>query len=527
MCKSTIFSTLIVLTSGLAAQSNAVTGLDGRLTSISSFSRLGTTSTLVGYAAQNDMCNVGSVNIPWQAAMAENHPKFGFMLARELNGRFEQISDRSFCKHAFLTINGSGVCGPCQGGSGSLMGLNCTDVYGVFNNGDRFWLGPADEIDPWLGTWNHVGSYFDQGFPNVGAPGNMNGVRSPINPTNSVMNRVTIKKSDIVAGAEYYYQIHLIHEGEPIGNRGDNLMSRGTNINPSSWSASDDTGTALGSIVNRWTGATVGHGSNGTDNGSFYVAGKAVETTPGNWRYEYAVHNADNNRGASSFRVPMCPNANASNFFFRDIDDNSLNQWTGTQVGNEVVFSAPANNPLDWNIIFNFGFDADASPGQGDVSVDQARVGSGALTVSVTNTLTPNGAPTQVAAANNIGPGCGSPSTGLTALGLPTSPNPSFNLLVTTAPNSLFLVAASFTQSSTPLAPGCTQYLDPNQSLPLTFQTANIAGFTVVPLAIPAGVSPFSLYLQAAQIIPGGPVFGAFGLSNGLELLNTLSGGCP
>src|SRR5262245_43690069 len=72
----------------LAAQSNTVVGLKGRLTNISNITVLGNTATTIGCAAQNDMCNPGTVQIPWQQAMQENHPKFGFMVARESNGRF-------------------------------------------------------------------------------------------------------------------------------------------------------------------------------------------------------------------------------------------------------------------------------------------------------------------------------------------------------------------------------------------------------------------------------------------------------
>src|SRR5262249_18140370 len=102
---------LATFAGALAAQSNTVAGLDGRLTAVSNITVLGSTATTVGCAAQNDMCNPGTVQIPWQTAMAENHPKFGFLICRELNGRFEQVSDRSFVKHAFTSVNGSGGCG--------------------------------------------------------------------------------------------------------------------------------------------------------------------------------------------------------------------------------------------------------------------------------------------------------------------------------------------------------------------------------------------------------------------------------
>jgi hypothetical protein len=110
----------------------------------------------------------------------------------------EQISDRSYCKHAFTSASTSGACGPCNGIGGNMMGVTCSDTYSAGNNASRGNLGPADEIDPWLGTWNHIGSYFDQGDPNVGAPGNNDGNQSPINVgSDDVKNRVTVKEADL------------------------------------------------------------------------------------------------------------------------------------------------------------------------------------------------------------------------------------------------------------------------------------------------------------------------------------------
>src|SRR5688572_22138962 len=98
----------IVPIHGLAAQSNTVSGLDGDLFDISSpriWGRRGPTfpGGEFGFSARNDMCNPGSVLIPWQAAMQPNHPKFGFMIVRESGGRMVQISDWSYIKHAFTS----------------------------------------------------------------------------------------------------------------------------------------------------------------------------------------------------------------------------------------------------------------------------------------------------------------------------------------------------------------------------------------------------------------------------------------
>src|SRR5262245_54533479 len=175
----------------LTAQPNTLPGLNGRLEILNDIRYWGRRGAAfpggeVGLSMRNTMCNPGTVNIPWFAQMAENHPKFGFMICRESGGRFVQISDRSFWKPAFTSASVDGGCGTCNGVSGTMMGVGCSDTYTNGHNGQRGNLGPADELDPWLGTWHHVGSYFDRGDPDVGPPNNTDGNQSPINAPDEV-----------------------------------------------------------------------------------------------------------------------------------------------------------------------------------------------------------------------------------------------------------------------------------------------------------------------------------------------------
>src|SRR5262245_37476991 len=267
----------------LAAQANVVPGLNGRLTQVDRLTYYGRRGAVypkreIGMAMLNEMCNPGSVTIPWQAAMQPNHPKFGFLIVRVVGDRLEQISDRSFVKHAFTSTNYSGSCGTCQNpGTGTVMGIHFADTYGPGNNADRYFLGPAPEIDPWLGTWNPVGSYFDQGDPMVAPPANTDCVRSlssaQVSAFDAVKNRVTVKEQDLLTpGAAYFYGIQLIHQGEAVANRGDNLASRGFNpvYSAPNWSLGNNAvGQAYGSILQRWPGATINDGQNGNDDGRF------------------------------------------------------------------------------------------------------------------------------------------------------------------------------------------------------------------------------------------------------------------
>jgi len=416
--KHAILLSLAVTSAGLlSAQSNTVPGLDGRLEILDNISYWGRRGAAypggeVGLSMRNTMCNPGTVSIPWFAAMQEDHPKFGFLITRLSGDRMVQISDWSYCKHAFTSASGPGGCGPCNGIGGTYMGVTCSDTYGASLNADRFYLGPPAEINPWLGTWNHTGSYFDRGDPDVGPPGNTDGNRSLTSAMTSafdaVKNRVTVRESELnVAGASYFYAIQLIHQGEAVANRGDNIKSRGftPTWSGTTWTvANSGVGETFGSVLQHWPGADLNSGGNGNDDGRFFVASKATALGGGNYHYEYAVHNVDNSRAGATLRIPIDASAVASNFTFRDIDTNPLNEWTAARAGNEIVFSAPANNPLEWTTIYNFGFDANFAPGNSGVSIDEARIGPGALFVTVA-AKAPSGL--TFAQATSTGTGCG------------------------------------------------------------------------------------------------------------------------
>lgn len=519
------------------AQSNSRgAGYDGALYDIGSATYYGRRGAAypngeMGMAFMNGLCNPGSQNLAWYAPMNEDHPKFSFMVARLQDGRIVQISDWSYCKHAFLSLNDNGnyaqTCGsgPCQNTqSGNQMYVHCYDVYAASNNASRNYLGPPDEIDPWLGTWNHVGSFFDQGYPNVGAPGNNDGNRSPIYPPDPVWNRVTMKEQDLVGAqsGDLFFQIQVVHEGEPAANRDNNIMSRPFHVwwTGTSWGRQTLGSAAHGSIVTNWPGVQTSMGGNGNDDGRFLIGVKVTGPTDGLWRYEYVVHNIDNNRGGASFSVPVCPTGTVSNIGFRDIDDNALNDWTPSFSGGAVTWLAPATNPHNWNTLYNFWFDCDVAPATANASIDQARIGPGALTVSV-QTLAP-----QLQPAVNVGPGCGPSPMELRANSVPVVGNLGFGVDVYGAPNTGLFLLYSFAPATIQLAPGCIQYLDNSLLLSHSFLLTDATGRVTANVGIPNSFSmAMDTWWQAAPLVPGGPVYGLAGLSNGL-LVRINGAGC-
>jgi len=487
-------------------------------------------------AMETTACNGGTKAINWQQAMDPDHPFIAFLLARESNGRFEQISDRSYVKHGFFALSGA-FCSICTPTDGTTLGLGCSDTYSTGNNGDSYWLGPPDEIDPWSGLWNPACSHFDRGEPPVAPPGDCNGFRSltqaQVQALGSIAHRIRVRDADLnVAGSLFWFQGMYVIETEGDAVRGDNLGSRrftpvwtGTN-----WNLNETGVLVHGSILQRWVGASVSSATNGSDDGRLYVAVKVTGPDDGFYHYEYAVHNRDNARGVGALRIPVCPQARVRNIGFGDIDQDLNNQWTAAQAGSEIVYTS-ASNPLKWNSFFNFWFDSDAAPLTGALNLDQDAPGPGLASVSVTSSA-PLG-------LFNIylGPGCsfGTPPT-LHAIGTPpqaTLGNSTFGLRSTgnagMQPSYLFY---SVVAGSRPVGL-CTTYLGPTANDTKFRGTAfsDASGMAIHPISIPNRISVEGLdvHFQAVAYNPGnGRLFRDFDLSDGLVVrIGSALAGCP
>jgi hypothetical protein len=124
------------------------------------------------------------------------------------------------------------------------------------------------------------------------------------------------------------------------------------------------------------------------DDGRFWVGTKATDNGNGTWHYEYAVHNLYSHRSGGSFTIPTAQGAQVSNVGFRDVDYHSGEPWDPTDwniavSGNSITWSSPEtyaenqqSNALRWGTMYNFWFDIDAAPTEGEVELGLFRPGT-------------------------------------------------------------------------------------------------------------------------------------------------------
>jgi hypothetical protein len=333
-----------------------------------------------------------------------------------------------------------------------------------------------------------------------------------------------VREADLlVPGAQFFGQSHCVVKQEPGTNRGNNVASRAMTFTwtGTQWTSGNTAAPPVeGTVLQRWSGASLGTGRNGLDDGHFHVAVKVTGPVAGLWHYEYAVHNQDNARGGAAFRLPICPTARVLNAGFRDIDSDPWNDWTVSVGNGEIAFLATANHAHDWNSLFNFRFDSDAAPIAGTATIDQARIGPGALSVSV---------PTRVPGLLGnvfLGAGCGAPTPELFANGTPTSPNPGYALQAQLGANALGVLAFAAAPTSTPLGGGCTQFVDGAALLTTVVVAANGVGVATWAMPIPPALLATNVAAQLFALQANGPILGFLAASSGV-LIRGAGVGCP
>jgi len=335
----------------------------GFLYSVESLGHSGTfPNGTAGISMSTTSCNPGDIAVPWRAAMQENHPVIAQQFYRVQNGLLEQIGT-AWVKHGFFALS-SNECGyGCSGTDGTSLGVGCSDTYGTGNNGDRYWLGPRNEVNPYTGEWECTGSFFAEYQPDCIR-------REDGTGWGPVAHRVEVADQDLgVSGAEYYFEGYYVVRADQ--NKGNNLAYRRCTT---SWTGGNWNVSATGSmtqtpVILSWgdTQSTAAHHGDG----EIIVASRVVDLGGGSWRYQYNVFNRDSDRQMGEFHVPV-GDATITNVTFHDWDaldtGGSSNEWTSTVAGGEVAWSTtafevdPSANALSFGLMFTFAFTADEAP---------------------------------------------------------------------------------------------------------------------------------------------------------------------
>ena len=320
----------------------------------------------MAYAFGTTSCNIGTCQLEWFSSPDNRHPFIPMNMYRLRNGRFEQIGI-GWGKHGFTALQQS-LCGTCQSsGTGTYLGIGCSDPYSSGLNGSQSGLGTRSEVNASTGIFPGT---INQGMP--AAP--------------ATYGRRCIAKADdlnpaLNAGATYFAEGHYIHPQDAAYGTDDNNASyRGFTVGALSSGAY--TLTLTGSTIQQkaaieaWRAADAGVQLEYADvagDGRFIVGCKATQNANGTWRYEYAVHNLNSDRSGRSFTVPIPAGVTVTNAGFKDIDYHSGDPYSGTDwtiavnSGNVTWTGgthsvSPNGNALRFATLYNFWFDATSGP---------------------------------------------------------------------------------------------------------------------------------------------------------------------
>lgn len=347
--------------------------LDLQLFAMQSLTSLGHIGTfpngVSGLAMSTTACNVGDVDIQWRAPMNENHPVIAMQMYRVENDRFEQIG-MAWLKHGFFATNStSSGCAPCNHpGTGSLLGPGCSDTYGTSNNGDRFYLGPRSELNPFTGKWTCANSYFACGQATCVRRCDQSSCSDRCDTgLDAVEHRLEVRDADLGhAGATYYYEAYYILQGDV--SRANNIGYRqvSTTWTGSIWTFSSLTAKTFGPALNVW--GDLRSVAEPQTEGQVILAVKVKNLGGGQHHYEYALLNLDSDRQIQFFSVPIPPGVTVGNVGFRDVDQDATNDWTNNLSGGQLTWQTqtfaqnPNANSVKFCTTYNFWFDANSAP---------------------------------------------------------------------------------------------------------------------------------------------------------------------
>ncbi len=369
--------------------------------------------TYVGLAVGTDSCNFGTVDLNWAANPSNDHPVIPQNLYRMSGGpnndeRFEQIG-LSSVKHGFTALT-QNLCNlGCNGVGGNRLGSGCSDPYSAgLNAGPN--LGSRAWINPFTGFFPRN----DSATPNNNHTGHSHNIGGSVGPAHKILTKISDLTPSLNTGATYYAESQYItpHEyawcqSNPTQcNMYNNVSYRKYSVSgsgsPFSFSPSEATQREK-TALSAWPGATQMDfkPEPGVD-GVGTVAYKVTISSPGVWRYEYAVYNQNMDRAIRSFSIPIGSGASVANIGFHAPPQQpgwandgttgdsgySNTPWTPAQNAvsltwaTETLAQNPNANAIRWGTMYNFRFESNSPPQAVNATIGFYKTGL-PITVSV------------------------------------------------------------------------------------------------------------------------------------------------
>lgn len=393
--------------SDVSSESGVVRGPDVIVGDLSGLQQFGSSGTQVGLAVGTDSCNAGRQPLHWFQLPNNDHPVIPQNLYRMSGGpnnndRFEQIG-QSWLKHAFTALQQDLCNFGCQSsGTGTLLGVGCSDPYSASLNGGQSGLGSRAWVNPFTG--NYPGS--------SPSPANHAG-----HSHNGTSHRILVEMNDLNTtlnpGATYYAEAQYVTPHEYTVCQADpaqcNMYNNASYRQFSVSGTTSFTFTAVGSTIREkaaisaWVGATIIkiEPDPGND-GIGYIACKVSNPSPGVWHYEYAVYNQNLDRGIRSLTVPVGSGSAVSNIGFHAPPQPPAfaNDGTAGDAGfssapwdfmllsdsltwiTEKFDSNPNANAVRWGTLYNFRFDSDHPPEMGTATIEFFKTG-GTISIQI------------------------------------------------------------------------------------------------------------------------------------------------
>jgi hypothetical protein len=333
-----------------------------------------------------NMCNVGDANALYQSFPSNMHPAFAQNLYKLKGGRIEQVA-MSWAFHGFAAL-AQNFCGcGCNGQGSTVVGTGCSNPHSASTVGNHGVLGPRWQINAFTGF-----------FPSGSA------ANPPVNASTTA-RRLRAKSAELEpsnASIQYLTEIVFVAQQEAtLGNNADNASYRPISV---AGGPTDFTAAVSGPTVREEPAIRAWKASDPsvieTDiqipgEGLFILAAKATPISGNVWNYEYALMNFNSDLSGRAFRVPLPPGAVVTNIGFHDVDyhggdavnnstDPNFNisgdDWTVTITNNSIEWATETYaqninaNALRWGTMYNFRFNINRAPHNGDVTLTTYKV---------------------------------------------------------------------------------------------------------------------------------------------------------